>query len=105
MLAAPMAKPTTPLPKIMPKTFEANVCRSAPIVKSTSAVTITHFRPHLSARTPATGLTSKAQKLVLEVIRDLSRVVNSRFERSDLIDTRVLEITPVLYRCEPCSAR
>lgn len=57
---------------------------------------MTFFRPNLSASTLAIGLANKANRLVQDVIRLLSRVV-SGWERSVPIDTRVDEMTPVLY--------
>ena len=65
-------------------------------MNSTSAITIIHFRPSLSARMLVTGLATRANKLVLEVMRLLSRVVRERWERSEPIETKVDEITPVL---------
>lgn len=52
----------------------------------------------MSARTPVRGEKSRAKKEVDDVMRDLSRVVKERFERSVEIETRVEEMTPVLGR-------
>ena len=54
------------------------------------------FRPRLSARRPVRGEASRAKKEVALVMRDLSRVVRGREERSLFIDMRVEDITPVL---------
>lgn len=94
-LALPTARPTILLPPIIPHTLVAIACHRAPMMKRTSATTITPFRPSLSARMPARGLAMRANRLVHEVMRLLSRFVNGR-ERSGPIDTRVEEITPVL---------
>lgn len=58
---------------------------------------MTVFRPDLSARIPANGLATSANKLVQDVIRLLSSVVSGRPDKSDPIDTRVADMTPVLY--------
>lgn len=50
----------------------------------------------MSASRPVSGLKSKAKREVLEVMRDLSRVVSGRAERDVLMETRVEDITPVL---------
>lgn len=67
------------------------------MVNRVSAMIMIHFRPSLSARMPVTGLATRAKKLVLEVMRLLSRVVKGRWERSEPMETRVEEITPVLF--------
>lgn len=97
-LAAPTARPTTLLPSIMPHTWPVTACIKAPRVNRTSATSITLRRPSLSANIPAKGLANKAKRLVQDVIRLLSRVVRTRSDRSEPIDTRVEEMTPVLYR-------
>lgn len=94
-LAPPMARPTILLPAIIPDTLVVIACHSAPMTNKTSATTTTLFRPRLSARIPATGLATSAKRLVQEVMRLLSRVVNGR-ERSAPMETRVEEMTPVL---------
>lgn len=96
-LAAPTARPTILLPSIMVQTLAAKDCSNAPIVNRASAIIIIHLRPSLSARMPASGLARRAKKLVLEVIRLLSRVVRERWERSEPMETKVDEITPVLF--------
>lgn len=65
------------------------------MVNRTSATRMTYFRPSRSANIPARGLAIKANRLVEDVIRLLSRVESGR-ERSDLMDTKVEEMTPVL---------
>jgi hypothetical protein len=57
---------------------------------------MTFRRPNLSASTPVNGLAINANRLVQDVIRLLSSVVNGRPERSDPMVTKVDEITPVL---------
>lgn len=57
---------------------------------------MTFRRPNLSASTPVNGLAINANKLVHDVMRLLSSVVNVRPERSDPMVTKVDEITPVL---------
>lgn len=96
-LAAPTARPTILLPSIMVQTLAAKDCSNAPIINRASAITIIHLRPSLSARMPASGLARRAKKLVQEVIRLLSRVVRERWERSKPMETKVDEITPVLF--------
>jgi len=66
------------------------------MVKSTSATIITCFRPTLSAKTPASGLAKRANRLVHEVIMLFCAVVSALPDKSSLIETRVAEITPVL---------
>lgn len=95
-LAPPIASPTMLRPAIIPHTVFVTACNSAPRAKRTSATRITFLRPSLSASAPATGLATRANKLVQDVIRLLSRVDRVRFERSEPIDTRVDEMTPVL---------
>ena len=95
-LAPPTAKPTIPLPTIILHTVVDSACQIAPIINKISATIIIRFRPSLSARTPATGLAMSAEKLVQDVIKLLSSTVRGRWERSEPIDTRVEEITPVL---------
>lgn len=55
------------------------------------------FRPRVSARTPVTGETSSAKKDVADVMSDLSRVVSGRVDRSEPMETRVEDMTPVLH--------
>ena len=62
-------------------------------------MTITHLLPNLSAKEPATGLATRAKRLVQDVTRLLSSVERGRFERSEPIDTSVEDITPVLRGC------
>jgi hypothetical protein len=50
----------------------------------------------LSARIPVKGLATSANKLVQDVMRLSSRVVNGRLDRSEPMVTRVEDITPVL---------
>lgn len=57
---------------------------------------MTFRRPNLSASTPVNGLAINANRLVHDVMRLLSSVVNGRPERSDPMVTKVDEITPVL---------
>ena len=57
---------------------------------------MTFRRPNLSANTPVNGLAINANRLVQDVMRLLSSVVNGRPERSDPMVTKVDEITPVL---------
>lgn len=88
------------LPAIMPHTALVTACIKAPRVKSTSATRMTFLRPNLSARIPASGLAIRANRLVQDVTRLLSNVVRRWLERSDPIDTKVAEMTPVLQRAE-----
>lgn len=88
------------LPTIMPHTALVTACMKAPSVKSTSATRMTFLRPNLSARIPASGLAIKANRLVQDVTRLLSNVVRGRLERSEPIDTKVAEMTPVLQKAE-----
>ena len=61
-----------------------------------SAVRITGLRPTASASRPVKGEARSAKKDVALVMRLLSSVVRVREERSELIDIRVEDITPVL---------
>lgn len=94
-LAPPTARPTMLLPNIIPGTLLVKACHNAPTVNSISATRTTYFRPRRSASTLAKGLAIRAKRLVEEVIKLLSRV-DSGWERSGPIETRVEEITPVL---------
>jgi hypothetical protein len=69
----------------------------APMMKSRSAPRITFLRPSVSARTPVTGEARSAKNDVHDVMRLLSRVVRGREERSEPMETRVEDITPVLF--------
>ena len=60
-----------------------------------SATNTTYLRPRRSANTPASGLAANANRLVVEVIKLLSRV-ESGCDRSGPMETRVELITPVL---------
>lgn len=95
-LALPTARPTTLRPPIIPHTDVANACHSAPTRNSTSAISITFFRPSASAKRPLGRLANRAKSEVEEVIRDLSNVVRGREESDVPTDTRVEEMTPVL---------
>ena len=95
-LAPPIAKPTMLLPAIIPHTELVIACHRAPKMKSRSATKITLFLPYLSAIHPASGLATRANRLVHDVIRLLSSVPSGRCERSIRIETRVEEMTPVL---------
>lgn len=66
------------------------------MTKRMSAVRTTVLRPRASARTPESGDASRAKKEVAEVMRDLSRVVSGREERSELMEMSVEDMTPVL---------
>lgn len=57
---------------------------------------MTDLRPRESARMPVSGEAISAKKDVADVMRDLSSVVSGLDERSEPMDTRVEEITPVL---------
>jgi hypothetical protein len=46
---------------------------------------------------PVSGEARSAKKDVDDVMRDLSRVVRGRWERDELIEIRVEDITPVLH--------
>lgn len=46
---------------------------------------------------PVSGEKRSAKRDVLDVMRDLSRVVRGREDRAELIETRVEDITPVLH--------
>lgn len=65
-------------------------------MNKTSAVRITGFRPTVSASRPVKGDARSAKKDVALVMRLLSSVVRGREERSEWIDIRVEDITPVL---------
>lgn len=97
-LAPPIANPTMLLPNIMDHTLLVKACHSAPTVNSTSAMRMIFFRPSLSARTPDIGLAMSANRLVQDVMRLLSRVVSSLWERSVPMETRVEDMTPVLFK-------
>lgn len=84
------------LPTIMPHTLVAQAWPSEPTKNSTSATRMTRLRPHASASTPVTGLATSANRLVADVMSDLSSVVSERPDRSVPMLTRVLDITPVL---------
>ena len=99
-LAPPTASPTTLRPNIIPHTVPVNACQRAPAINSASAIMITHFLPTLSATTPARGLAIRANRLVDEVTKLLSKVVRCRWERSDPTEIRVEDITPVLLENE-----
>ena len=95
-LAPPTANPTILRPPTIPHTLSVHACHNAPMVNSTSATRMAVFLPTLSARTAVMGLAMRANKLVQDVTRLLSTVVKGRAERSEPIDTRVEEMTPVL---------
>jgi hypothetical protein len=95
-LALPTAAPTILLPAIMPGTVFENACISAPTTNNTSARKMIPLRPNASARTPVTGDASSAKNDVDDVIRLLSSVESVRCDKSELIETSVEEITPVL---------
>jgi hypothetical protein len=61
-----------------------------------SATRMTLRRPKESARIPVRGEATRAKKDVQDVIRDLSRVVRGREERSEPTEIRVDDMTPVL---------
>lgn len=103
--ALPTAAPTTLLPAIIPHTLLVHACHSAPTTKSTSAARITVLRPSASASTPVSGEASSAKNDVADVTSDLSSVVRGRPERSEPMETRVEDMTPVLERGFPASAR
>ena len=54
-------------------------------------------RPRASARMPVSGEARSAKKDVDDVMRDLSRVVSGRWDKDELIEIRVEDITPVLH--------
>jgi hypothetical protein len=54
------------------------------------------LRPRLSARRPVRGEARRAKKEVELVMRDLSRVVRGREERSVFMEMSVEDMTPVL---------
>ncbi len=80
----------------MPATVVVRACQRAPRTNKTSATRITLFRPSLSASILATGLARRAQRLVQLVIKLLSSVPRGRWERSEPMQTRVEDMTPVL---------
>jgi hypothetical protein len=96
-LALPTAAPTTLRPTIMPATVVEKACISAPATKRMSAMSMMLRRPRASARMPVSGEARSAKKDVDDVMRDLSRVVRGRWERDELIEIRVEDITPVLH--------
>jgi hypothetical protein len=96
-LALPTARPITLLPRIIPHTVVLKACHTAPSTNSASARSITLFLPNPSANSPDTGETRRANSDVLDVIKLLSRVVNALPLRLEPTDTRVEDITPVLY--------
>jgi hypothetical protein len=57
---------------------------------------MTLLRPSVSARMPVSGDATRAKKEVHDVTRLLSKVVRGREERSEPMDTRVEDMTPVL---------
>lgn len=61
-----------------------------------SAISMILRRPKASASMPVSGEARSAKKDVEDVMRDLSRVVRGRWEREELMEMRVEEITPVL---------
>lgn len=61
---------------------------------------MTRWRPRASLREPDSGEARRAKSEVEDVIRDLSRVVSAREERSVPMETRVEEMTPVLRRAD-----
>jgi hypothetical protein len=65
-------------------------------MKSREARRITGLRPVTSARTPVSGLATRAKNEVELVMRLLSRVVRGRARSVGSIETRVEEMTPVL---------
>lgn len=95
-LALPTARPIMLRPSIMPQTWLVKAWITAPSANNASAPSMTFRRPSLSASTPVNGLAISAHRLVQDVIRLLSSVVNGRFERSEPMVTKVDEITPVL---------
>lgn len=67
----------------------------APTVKRMAGTSMTDFLPNRSANNPVEGAEIKASSEVMAVTRALSGVVRGRFDKSDPMDTRVLEMTPV----------
>jgi hypothetical protein len=61
----------------------------------TAGTKITHLRPYLSAKSPVVGAERSAKREVMAVTRALSGVVRGRLERSEPMETRVEEMTPV----------
>jgi hypothetical protein len=72
-------------------------------MNAASAISITLFLPRVSAKIPESGEINKANKAVVDVIRDLS-IVDNGCPREDLIETNVAEMTPVSSRI-PCQLR
>lgn len=68
-------------------------------MKRISAARIMTLRPSLSASMPVSGEAMSAKKDVHEVMRLLSSVVRGREERSEPMETRVEDMTPVLRPC------
>lgn len=64
-------------------------------MNNASAIKTTGFLPRESARRPVSGEAMRANNEVHDVIMLLSQVVRGRDERSELMETRVDEITPV----------
>jgi len=95
-LALPTARPMTERPRIMPHTLEERDCHRAPTMKRASATRMTRLRPSPSAMSPEIGLARSAKREVADVMKDLSRVVRARSERSEPMETRVEDMTPVL---------
>lgn len=95
-LAAPMASPTMLRPTMIPQRLFVRACHNAAPMKRTSAAKMTFFLPILSARMPVIGLAMSAKRGVEDVIKLLFHAVNSCPERSEWIETRVEEMTPVL---------
>ena len=102
-LAPPIASPTILLPTIMPRTDKVMACHAAPSTNNTSAATMAFFLPHLSAARPARGLAIRAKRLVQDVIKLLSSVLNGRWDRSSPTETRVEDMTPVLGESQSTS--
>ena len=84
-------------PTIIPHTDDVYAWTRAPSTKSTSAAKMTGLRPRASARSPVSGEARRAKKEVHDVMRLLSSVVRGREERSEPIETRVEDMTPVLF--------
>ena len=82
---------------IIPQTDVAKACNTAPSMNAASAISITLFLPRVSAKIPESGDINKANKAVVDVIRDLS-IVDNGCPREELIETSVAEMTPVSSR-------
>jgi hypothetical protein len=78
----------------MPATEVVNAWIKAPSTKDRSARRTTRLRPNVEARIPEMGETRSAKRDVLDVMRDLSRVVRG-CPRELWMDTRVADMTPV----------